>query len=455
MQLCRFSSSKVLSHLVLAECPLGLTATEAKKCPCRKREYHVTQYDLTVLTCTHPDDWRGRPLATDGPTLKANLKSGRRRRSREQREREQSQPEPERNLEMTAAANPVTTTADTAPLDGGAIATAPKMNLSLYDRMRDPLDAINKLGVMLYQSHMFGCGNENQGRVMAMTCLTERKSPFWLKTRYHLIEGNFSMRTDAMLAEFRRLGGDHDIESRTPDLASITLRINRKKATFSFSWAEAQQEPFPYEKGGKTLKKNWRTPRARMQMLWARVVSDGVRAMCPEAVVGSYTPEELGGEYTEDEIIEGEVVETATVSTPITEVETVATDADGEVIDASFQVVEDGETAPFDTEAQQAEERAKVTAAIAAEAPTPAEREGMVTEKQLLHMKKHIDALGMSGETWKQVVGRFGVTSAKELDHDQADRICGWLVRQLTAKRTKDEQDVWLNSQNSGQQGNA
>ena len=57
---------------------------------------------------------------------------------------------------------------------------------------------------MLHGSAMFGCANANQGRVMAMTCLTERKSPFWLKTRYHLIEGNFSMRTDAMLAERAR-----------------------------------------------------------------------------------------------------------------------------------------------------------------------------------------------------------------------------------------------------------
>lgn len=30
-----------------------------------------------------------------------------------------------------------------------------------------------------------------------------------------------------------------------------------------------------------------------MQMLWARVVSDGVRAMAPEVVAGYYTPEEL------------------------------------------------------------------------------------------------------------------------------------------------------------------
>ena len=40
------------------------------------------------------------------------------------------------------------------------------------------------------------------------------------------------------------------------------------------------------------LKAKYSTPRARMQMLWARCVSDGVRVVAPECVQGIYTPEE-------------------------------------------------------------------------------------------------------------------------------------------------------------------
>ena len=48
-----------------------------------------------------------------------------------------------------------------------------------------------------------------------------------------------------------------------------------------------------YTKGRNgQLKDNWSTPRRRMQMMWARAVSDGVRTVCPLATRGHYTPEE-------------------------------------------------------------------------------------------------------------------------------------------------------------------
>lgn len=63
MQLCRYSKSEILSHLILPECPLGLNANRAKKCECKKRVSHVTSHDLRVTTCTWPRDWRGVPVS--------------------------------------------------------------------------------------------------------------------------------------------------------------------------------------------------------------------------------------------------------------------------------------------------------------------------------------------------------------------------------------------------------
>ena len=40
------------------------------------------------------------------------------------------------------------------------------------------------------------------------------------------------------------------------------------------------------------MKPKYRTNRSRMQMIWARCVSDGVRVVCPAACQGVYTPEE-------------------------------------------------------------------------------------------------------------------------------------------------------------------
>jgi hypothetical protein len=48
------------------------------------------------------------------------------------------------------------------------------------------------------------------------------------------------------------------------------------------------------EKDGTVrIKDNYATPRARMQMLWARTVSDGVRSICPGATRRRYTPTEI------------------------------------------------------------------------------------------------------------------------------------------------------------------
>jgi hypothetical protein len=164
--------------------------------------------------------------------------------------------------------------------------------LSVYERMTDPLAAVEQLGNAIAQSAMFGCSNPSQGKVLAMACLVDGKSPIEIARKYHIIEGNLSKKADAMLAEFRERGGKQKMVCRTPEKAEIELAIDGEMQLFSLTWTEAQQEPFVFTKK-RTIKKNWATPRSRMQMLWARVVSDGVRVMCPEVVAGTCTPEEI------------------------------------------------------------------------------------------------------------------------------------------------------------------
>jgi hypothetical protein len=163
--------------------------------------------------------------------------------------------------------------------------------IELYNRINDPLAAIERLGTLFAKSAMFGCDKVEQGMVLAMACMTERKSPIELKRTYHLQNGELSMRADAMLAEFHKLGFKSKVLARTSENASVEL-TTYYPAVFSFSWEEAQKEPFVFTKDGK-IKKNYATPRTRMQMLWARVISDGVRTMAPQIVAGTYTPEEV------------------------------------------------------------------------------------------------------------------------------------------------------------------
>lgn len=172
--------------------------------------------------------------------------------------------------------------------------------ITLYDKL-DPLDAIDRMGEFFAKSGMFGCERVEQGKVLAAVCMAEKKSPIQVLRENHLIDGKLSQRADYMLASFRQRGGKHRVIERSPDRAAVELELDGEKQAFVLTFADACLEPHPWSNkrgpDGKTLlKTNWATPRARMQMLWARVISDGVRTMCPEVVAGIYTPEEIADE---------------------------------------------------------------------------------------------------------------------------------------------------------------
>ena len=167
----------------------------------------------------------------------------------------------------------------------------PSMQLELL-----PIKSVSEffvMGELLAQCKMLGATNPAEGFIIATTCHQQRMSFLEFGETYNLIQGNLSMRADAMLARLLQFGGEYEILERTPEMASIKATFRKATGTFSFSWKEAQEERFPYAKGGKALKDNWATPRGRKQMLWARCVSDAVRTICPLANKGSYTPEEV------------------------------------------------------------------------------------------------------------------------------------------------------------------
>lgn len=149
--------------------------------------------------------------------------------------------------------------------------------------------------------------------VLALTCAFERKPPTEIARRYHLIDGRLSMKSGAMLADFRQVhNGTHKVIVRNPDGATIELSKDGRTQQFSITWEEIKDEPFTKDKNGKT-KHNYATPRSRMQMMWARLVSDSIEAFCPEVSYGVYTPEETSdfeeinaGDYRPD-VIEPEV----------------------------------------------------------------------------------------------------------------------------------------------------
>jgi len=185
--------------------------------------------------------------------------------------------------------------------------------LSVYERMPDPLRAIEVLGEIVAKSRIFNCESIEQGKIMAWECLARRTPPLQLKETYHLINTGqgaaLTMRADAMLAGFLSIGGRHRILQRDGDRAAVELSHAGQTVAFECTYADAKEAGLTEGKKGE--KENWSSPRQRMQMLWARVISDGVRAMAPQVCAGKYTPEDFGQRIGDDGasgVIDGEAV---------------------------------------------------------------------------------------------------------------------------------------------------
>jgi hypothetical protein len=170
-------------------------------------------------------------------------------------------------------------------------------SVGIYNKITDPIQAIEKMGEMIWASGMFGCVKPEQGMVLAMQCLAEGKAPLELAKTYHIIEGKLTMRADAMLGRYLTTGGKvkwlvrSDVEVRAiwskdgndVEIASTLEEFKNNGIALS-------------AKGG--LKDNWR--KFPKQMLTARNVSEAVRLLAPQIISGIYTPEEVSDFSSQD-----------------------------------------------------------------------------------------------------------------------------------------------------------
>ena len=153
------------------------------------------------------------------------------------------------------------------------------------------------------QAHVLGARNDAEG-VLALKVVME-KGVVSANERYHIRQGQLSKKYQAIVNDFFDAGGKYQIVRRDPECAELVASFgDTRDMTFRFSWEDAQQEPFIYSGGPdqqmaqlkkpiekRTLKDKYATPRSRMQMLWARVISDMGNALCPRACEGMYPPE--------------------------------------------------------------------------------------------------------------------------------------------------------------------
>jgi len=155
---------------------------------------------------------------------------------------------------------------------------------------------------------MFGEMSVNQGCIIAADCFITGVPLLEYQRRNQLVSGRPNIPYDAMLAAFQERGGQIKILQRDADGCRVEMVYKGQTTPFSLMWADASKEAFVYGEKGKSeadivkqiaagnpppLKPKYATPRSRATMLFARCVSDAIRAVAPEVNFGRYTPEEL------------------------------------------------------------------------------------------------------------------------------------------------------------------
>lgn len=153
-------------------------------------------------------------------------------------------------------------------------------------------------------------GYKNSSEAFTLMCLAQANGlhPAKAAERYHIIQGRPAMKADAMLAAFQESGGKVRWVKRTEK--ECTLHLSHiQGGELDVTWSIERAT-----KAGLTGKSSWK--QYPTQMLSARCVSEGVRALYPACLCGMYTPEEVSDfdtkpapQPTECEVLDGDIAE--------------------------------------------------------------------------------------------------------------------------------------------------
>ncbi len=148
------------------------------------------------------------------------------------------------------------------------------------------------LGAWISKSGLFGCSNVEQGQLLAMQCIVERKAPLDLAKLYHIINGKMTLRADAMLAMFRERGGKVAWKQFDGEAASAEFTLDGVSTVISYSRADATLAQLLPARAGS----GW--AKFPAEMLRARLISKAIRMIAPEVCAGLYAPEEIESSST-------------------------------------------------------------------------------------------------------------------------------------------------------------
>lgn len=161
-------------------------------------------------------------------------------------------------------------------------AASPENNLGieLYEKMDNPLEAVKALGASIFKSGMFGCTKQEQGEVLAMQCLAERKPPLEIASTYHFINGKLAIKSEALLGRFIKAGGMVEWVERSDTKVVATFAKAGSKVTVTTTIEQFRANGVATGANKGTWDKY---PR---QMLSARAITEGVKLVGADCCMG-------------------------------------------------------------------------------------------------------------------------------------------------------------------------
>jgi hypothetical protein len=153
------------------------------------------------------------------------------------------------------------------------------------------LSDLERIATAIARGGLFGSKDPHAVLTLCMLAQAEGQHPAVVFRDYDLIQGKPAKKAEAMLRDFMNSGGKVTWNRLDDECADATFS-HPQGGTVTINWTMARAAKA--QLGGKDMWKKY--PR---QMLRSRVVSEGVRTVCPNATSGLYVPEEVR-DFTSD-----------------------------------------------------------------------------------------------------------------------------------------------------------
>jgi len=148
-----------------------------------------------------------------------------------------------------------------------------------------PVSDVERIAHAFAQSRMFGVSDPNAALSLCLLAQAEGQHPAIAFRDYSIIQGKPAKKAEAMQRDFLQSGGKIEWLELTDDCVKAKFS-HPAGGTATIDWTMERARA-----AGLGGKDNWRKfPR---QMLRSRVISEGVRTVCPMATSGLYVPEEV------------------------------------------------------------------------------------------------------------------------------------------------------------------